>query len=105
MPQTKLKPAGESLYRGGDVECSRCPARFTPVVSEVEEPRGVRVEFACPECKHVYTVAHIDKRGLVIRARITELGRQAPAAKMSAINQRIRTIRALKQELKRHVRR
>ena len=105
MTMPKVERAGESLYQGGDVECSKCYATFAPVVYEVSEQSGVLVAFNCPECKHVFTVAHIDKSGLEIRAQLAAVGRQTPEASMNVINERVRTVRRLKQELKRHVRR
>ena len=103
---TKLpETAGEALYQGGDVRCVKCPAVFTPVVYEMEGTRGVRVEFVCPECKYKYVVAHIDKRGLEIRTQLAAIGRQSPKASMNAINERVQTVRRLKQELKKHVKR
>ncbi len=100
-----VETAGESMYMGGDVECSRCRFMFTPVVYEVGDGTGLRVEFGCPECKHTYVAAHIDKRGLEIRAQLTAIGRQTPKASMSVINERVRTVRRLRQQLKKHVRR
>ena len=105
MTVPKIERAGETLYQGGDVECRKCHATFTPVVYEVSEQSGVLVAFDCLECKQVFTVAHIDKRGLEIRAQLQAIGRQSPEASMSVINERVRTVRRLKQELKRHVRR
>ncbi len=103
-PSPKVESAGQSLYQGGDVKCTRCPAVFTPVVYEVGEGTGLRVEFICPECKHKYVIAHIDKRGLEIRAQIEAVGLQTPKASMSVINERVRTVRRLKKMLKKHVR-
>lgn len=105
MTMGKVDRVGESVYAGGPVECSRCRFEFTPVVYEVKEGPGVRVEFVCPDCKKKFTVAHIDSRGLEIRAQLKALGGQKTTASMSAITERVRTIRALKQELKRHARR
>lgn len=105
MATPKLERVGESLYQGGEVECSSCHARFTPVVYERPEKTGVLVAFDCPECKKKFTVVHIDKRGLEIRAQLKSLGQESPKDSMSAINERVRTVRRLKQELKRHVRR
>lgn len=105
MATRLLEKAGESLYQGGDVQCAKCPAVFTPVVYETAEVKGVRVEFVCRECKYKYVVAHIDRRGLEIRAQLAAIGRQSPEASMSVINERVRTVRRLHQELKRHVKR
>ena len=97
-----LESPGESIYQGGDVSCSNCQAAFTPVVYEVSEPKGIRVEFVCPECRRKYIVAHISKRGLEIRAQLATVGGQAPKA-MREINERVRTIRRLRGMLKKHV--
>ena len=105
MVRPKLERAGETLYQGGDVECTGCHARFIPKVYERSEGTGILVAFNCPECEHDFTVAHIDKRGLIIRAQLESIGRQSPKASMNVINERVRTVRRLKQELKRHVRR
>ena len=105
MSNPKIETAGEALYQGGPVECSSCHAEFTPVVYETGETTGIRVAFDCPECKRKFVIAHIDKRGLEIRAQLVSIGRQSPTASMSVINERVRMIRVLKRELKGHVRR
>ncbi len=105
MTTKLLETAGESLYQGGDVQCVKCPAVFTPVVYETGEAKGVCVAFVCPECKHVYVVAHIDRRGLEIRVQLAAIGRQSPKASIGAIDERFRTVHRLRQELKRHVKR
>ncbi len=106
MGSPEVETAGQSLYQGGDVKCTQysCHAVFTPVVYEVGDGTGLRVEFACPECRHKYIIAHIDKRGLEIRAQLEAIGRQTPKASMSVINERVRTVRRLKKMLKKHVR-
>ena len=105
MATKLLDKAGEALYQGGDVQCTKCQAVFAPVVYETAEAKGICVEFVCPECKYKYVVAHIDRRGLEIRAQLAAIGRQSPKASMSVINERVRTVRRLRQELKRHVKR
>ena len=100
-----LEKAGDALYQGGDVQCVKCPAVFTPAVYETTEAKGICVEFVCPECKRKYIVAHIDQRGLEIRAQLAAIGRQSPEASMNVINERVQTVRRLKQELKKHVKR
>ncbi len=101
----KVESAGQSLYQGGDVKCSQptCHAIFTPVVYEVDEGEGLRVEFVCPECRHKFVIAHISQRGLEIRAELDRISRETPKASMRVINERIRTIQSLKQRLKKHV--
>lgn len=107
MPSSpKVETAGQSLYQGGDVRCTNhCSAVFTPVVYEVNEGDGLRVEFVCPECRHKYVVARISKRGLEIRDELDRIGKESPKASMKAINERIRTVRQLKAQLKKHIRR
>lgn len=108
MVSPKVETAGQSLYQGGDVKCAQqfCDAVFTPIVYEVGDGTGLRVEFVCPspKCLHKYIVARIDKRGLEIRAQLDAVGRQPPKASMSAINERVRTVKRLRRMLKKHVR-
>lgn len=102
MARTKTEQEGTALYQGGAVECA-CGTTFTPEVYERAEGAGILMAFDCPDCRKRFTVAHINKRGLEIRAQLAAIGRQSPKASMSVINERVRTIRRLKQELKRHV--
>ncbi len=102
---SKVAEVGEATYMGGAVNCSQtdCDAVFTPLVYKVAEGTGLRVQFACPECRRSYVVAYIDEEGVRIRTQLTKFSRTQPKGSLSAINERVATVRELKRQLKQHV--